>query len=87
MKLTRKRSYSGMNKWTGRANNFYFTIGMHNNVYYFYCNHLKKDINFNSLWEQITFKSLEEVKEFCEKFDYKKHHCTGLDSYITKSKD
>lgn len=42
--------------------------------------HNKKDIRFNTLWENIKFKDLEECKQWCENFDYKKHNCLGIDT-------
>lgn len=42
-------------------------------------NHKKKDIRFNSLWEKLTFNSLEDAFKFCEDFDYTKHSCLGKD--------
>lgn len=65
----------------GKNKDFQFTIANSNNhnTFYVVAVHLKKDIRFNSLWNNITFETFDEAKIFCETFDYKKHKCMGDD--------
>jgi hypothetical protein len=79
MKFTSKTSWGDID-YTGRSKGFIFeytTTG--NGDYYCVVNHSKKDIRFNSLWEEIVFPTEKEAQEWCENWDYKKHKCLGND--------
>ena len=77
-------------KWTDRkSNGFYkakfkgyeFTISGSIDSSYFYvvAIHLKKDIRYNSLWENKSFQTFEKAEDFCYDFNYKNHKCLGKD--------
>jgi len=65
----------------GKNKGFEFTIthSINQNAFYIVAVHIKKDIRFNSLWSDTTFKTFDEAKTFCETFDFKKHKFIGDD--------
>ena len=86
----RKTDVRRSKKWTDRqSNGFYkskfkgyeFTISGSRGSSYFYvvAFHLKKDIRYNSLWENKEFETFEKAEDFCYNFNYKNHKCLGKD--------
>lgn len=65
--------------YVGRKNNFEFTYSTYGYKWYCVVEHTKKDIRFNTLWQNITFDTREDVEKWCETFDYKKYDCIGDD--------
>lgn len=83
MRLTKKRQ-STFIYFSGKSKGFLFSIkpratSLSKDLQGFYvtASHQKKDIRFNSLWEQLYFDTVEKAKEFCENFDPKKHSVLG----------
>jgi len=73
-------------KWSdtwyhGTKNGFIFRY-TNNNGYYVCVSHKTKDIRFNSLWDKIIFNTTKECEDWCETFDYTKHHCIGEDAKL-----
>jgi hypothetical protein len=79
MKFTEKRVHWSPSRFIGRKNGFEFSYSL-NGQLYVYVSHTKKDIRFNSLWEQIMFVSEKQIQEWCEEFDYTQHDCLGSDT-------
>jgi hypothetical protein len=73
-------------KWSNtyckaKSRGFIFEYIYYNTGPYFcIVTHSKKDIRFNSLWEGLTFETEDELREWCEKWDYKDHKCLGIDT-------
>ena len=42
-----------------------------------FISHVRKDIIYNSLWDNLRFISLKQAKNFCVAFDHKEHKCVG----------
>lgn len=80
MNFKKKRSspFDRTDYYKASKNNFEFTVHDNDKIF-IVAFHKKKDIRFNSLWEKLTFNSLEDAFKFCEDFDYTKHSCLGKD--------
>lgn len=77
---SKKIRYSTNNHWIAKRDNFIFNLQDRDKEYWFVVvSHNIKDIRFNSLWENIKFKTFEIAKEWCEIFDYTKFNCLGDD--------
>ncbi len=62
--------WSRLNYLKGRKNNYIFTICKEQ--LYVTITHTKTDLSVNSLWDkELKFKTLEEVKEYCENYKEK----------------
>ena len=79
MKFTEKKEVYRNPHFIGRKNNFIFNYSLNNLSWMVVVKHSKKDIRFNSLWEEIAFSDEKEVIEWCENFDYTKYKCIGDD--------
>lgn len=79
MVFTKKREGWGYYSLNGRKNSFKFSISGDSGRYWVMADHSKKDIHFNSLWEDIKFKTEDLAKEWCESFKYTNHACNGED--------
>lgn len=84
MKFTKKPIKWDRPYYTGRKNPFNFKIAEHSaklydNKFYVLVTHQTLNISYNSLWEKITFETLEEAIKFCENFVYTNYACVGKD--------
>ena len=79
MKFIRKQERWSNERFVGKSKGFIFTYTLDKNTYYVCITGIKKDISYNSLWENKLFESKEQVELFCENFDYTKHKCLGRD--------
>ena len=77
MKFIRKKERWGNEQFVGKKKGFTFSYSIHKAVYIICINNSKKDIRYNSLWEDNFFMTKEQAELFCENFDYKKHKCLG----------
>ena len=65
MKLTKKASEAN---YTCRKANFKFAITPCREGFYIMAEHSKLDIRYNSLWQKIAFKSVDDAVEFIYTF-------------------
>lgn len=80
MKFKAQRERWSKTTWyQGKKNGFKFNYAQKDNRWYCVISHTKKDIRFNSLWENLTFDTEEEIQKWCEMWDYKNHMCLGKD--------
>lgn len=83
MKFKAQRERWGRTTWyKGKKNGFEFEYAQKDNGWYCVISHTKKDIRFNSLWENLIFDTEQEIQEWCEMWDYKNHRCLGNDVYV-----
>lgn len=61
MKLHEKRERFSHSYWTGRHNKFEVTISRSGKGFYFLLARKADDKRHNSLWEQLSFKTIEEA--------------------------
>lgn len=53
--------------WEGKKQNFTVIIDQRGDFsWYFYLSHSKKDLNYNSLWDQLSYATLEEAQSAAE---------------------
>jgi hypothetical protein len=82
-KVREKSGFNTLYTWKGRKNGFVFEISLtqqYGNTYYATVQHTKKDIRFNSLWNKITFATLQDAFNWCDKFESKNFSCLGDDA-------
>ena len=83
MKWTRKQLGWGDTEFVGRKRGFVFTYSYNEHYKYWLVSvtHKKKDIDYYSLNDDLVFLTEKETQEWCERFDFKKHKCTGADAH------
>jgi hypothetical protein len=70
MRLTRKQERWGSPRWEGRSRNVEFRIAQQDEGdWYVLCRHVKSDKWHNTLWENVSFPTMELAIEWCDKFD------------------
>lgn len=70
MRLTRKQERWGVPRWEGRAKNVVFSIAQRiEGDWYVVCRHVKSGRYYNTLWDKVSFPTMESAVEWCDKFD------------------
>jgi hypothetical protein len=67
MKFTKKTERWSNPRWYGRKNKIQFTIAGVEGKYYVTLND-DNDFRYNTLWDDLRFKTLEAAMEYCENY-------------------
>lgn len=67
MKFTKKTERWSNPRWYGRKNKIQFEIAGVDGKYYVVLNG-ENDLRYNTLWNDITFDTLESAIEYCENY-------------------
>lgn len=79
MKFNKKQERWSEPHYIGRKQQFIFDASNSKNGIYVTVRHKTKDIRYNSLWEKIEFKTMDELSDWCDNFDHTKFKCLGKD--------
>jgi len=72
--------YSGHYEWNARKNGFKICIvKIIDGGFYATVKHAKKDIRFNSLWNKLTWETIEAATEYMSEWKPEDHECLGAD--------
>ena len=57
--------FRSIKKYKGKKNGIIYEIIINESIYIL-AHDIKKDLTYNSLWENKTFESIEEARKWCE---------------------
>lgn len=80
--------YSGLAQkyWVRQQNMFVYYVIDSGVLIYVKVSHRKKDIIFNTVWDNIEFGNIDEAKEWCLKFNHLNFTCKGKHAKLPLNK-